>query len=176
MRKIAFVILAAVFLMAQVLPAWAAETYAPTYNHRGNIGTSGRIWQNAYFDNIIGNGTNATQYGFKRYVVSKTSSYSLTAADCGKVFNNQGATAAVVFDLPAVTSSTYQGCYYTFVVGTAKSVRIQPDTTDIILGATSAAGEKLGNATVGNSVTLTATSASEWTPTSIYGTWGDEGA
>jgi hypothetical protein len=176
MKRFAFVFLAAVFLMAQVMPVVAAEQYSPSYNHRGNIGDSGRIWQYGYFDNLIGDGTNAVQYGFKRYVVSKTSSYSLTAADCGKVFNNQGASAAIQFDLPALAASGLQGCFYTFIVGTAKSVKVNPSSasSDIISSLGSSVGDAIGNATVGGSITLLATSASEWVNVGSQGTWGDE--
>jgi hypothetical protein len=177
MKRFAFVFLAAVFLMAQVMPVVAAERYSPSYNHRGNIGDSGRIWQYGYFDKLIGDGTNASLYGFKHYVVSKTTSYSLTAADCGKVFNNQGASAAIQFDLPALAASGLQGCTYTFVVGTAKSIKVNPSSasSDIIPGLTGHVGDAIGCATVGGAITLMATSASEWTNVGNYQTWGDEG-
>jgi len=41
---------------------------------------------------------------YRRNVVAKTAAYTVTAAESGTIFTTQGATAAVVFTLPATTA------------------------------------------------------------------------
>ena len=41
---------------------------------------------------------------YRRNVVAKTADYTVTAAESGTIFTTQGATAAVIFTLPATTS------------------------------------------------------------------------
>jgi hypothetical protein len=41
---------------------------------------------------------------YRRNVVAKTANYTVTAAESGTIFTTQGATAAVVFTLPATTA------------------------------------------------------------------------
>jgi hypothetical protein len=93
---------------------------------------------------------------------------TLTAAKCGKTFYN---TAAVELDLPE--ASTVLGCRYTFVTLNASNFDIDPDDADQILVQTDAAGDRTRNATVGNSITLEAVSASQWAVVGILGTWSD---
>lgn len=64
------------------------------------------------------------------------------------------------------------GCRYTFVTTSGGSI-VDTDGTDQIIGLTNSAGDKITNATAGNSVTLEAVSANEWAPIAIYGTWAD---
>lgn len=94
---------------------------------------------------------------------------TLTAAQCGSVFKNSG---AVQVELPALSSSLI-GCEYTFITGNATNFDVNPADADSILGLTNAAGDAIRNATLGNSVTLKALSATGWAPIGIYGTWTD---
>jgi hypothetical protein len=41
---------------------------------------------------------------YRRKVVAKTANYTVTAAESGTIFTTQGATAAVIFTLPATTA------------------------------------------------------------------------
>jgi len=167
MNKRAFlgVFLAAVFVVSLVGPLMAAERYSPNKNHSGNIGTSGRIWQYGYFDNLVGDGTNATQYGFKRSVKEVATGTTLTAADCGKIIVN---TQSAEVTLPAPVA----GCDFWFYTRVANLV-VNPSTDAYYIRAhTNAAGDKLQNTTVGNALYLIATSTTEWMGFN-YGTWSD---
>lgn len=158
-------------LLAFALPAMSAQEVAPYRNHTGYVGNSTHIWQYGYFDKLVGDGTNATINGFRRVVTAKTASYSVTTADCGKVFSNYGATAAVYFDLPAV--STVTGCEYTFLVSAATSVIVNPNGTDYIKVMTNAAGDSLTNAVAGSVLRLFSDGYQWWPDGTAYGTWSD---
>lgn len=93
---------------------------------------------------------------------------TLTKAQCGSTFYN---TAAVELDLPE--ASTVIGCRYTFVTLNASNFDVDPDAADIILVQTDAAGDRIRNATLGNTITLEAVSASQWAVVGILGTWTD---
>lgn len=93
---------------------------------------------------------------------------SLTSAQCGQTFYNSG---AVALNLPE--ASTVIGCKYSFVTLNAANFDINPDDADQILVQTDAAGDMIRNATLGNTITLQAVSASQWVVTSILGTWTD---
>ena len=95
-------------------------------------------------------------YGFLQDRVLATAT-TLTAAQCGKTFYNGG---AVEVELPEV--STVLGCRYTFIVANASNFHVDPDAADIILILASAAGDRILSATLGQSVTLEALSATEW--------------
>lgn len=123
-----------------------------------SIGTTGHI---------SGLGSNQ-MVGFAR-PITQAAAVSLTLAQCGGIFRNAGAIQPV---LPE--ASTVLGCSYTFTTANASNFDINPaDGTDYIQGLTNAAGDAIRNATVGNSVTLTAVTADLWVATAIYGTWSD---
>lgn len=159
-------------LLAFALPAMSAQEVAPYRNHTGYVGNSTHVWQYGYFDKLVGDGTNATINGFRKVVTAKTASYSVTAADCGKVFSNYGAAPAVTFDLPSV--STVTGCQYTFLVSAASSVIVSPYGTDYIKVMTDAGGDSLSNKTAG-SVLKVISDGNNWYPDgAAYGTWVDQ--
>ncbi len=117
---------------------------------------------------ISGDGT-IVMGGFKRPRVLIAASASADVTQCGSVFYNSGAAQV---DLPE--ASTVLGCSYTFATANASNFDANPaDGTDYIQGLTNAAGDMIRNATVGNSVTLTAISNDLWVATAIYGTWSD---
>lgn len=93
---------------------------------------------------------------------------TLTAAQCGSTFYNSG---AIEVDLP--DAGTVLGCRYTFITANASNFDVDPDAADQILVQTDAAGDKIRNATLGNSITLEAISASQWAVVGILGTWSD---
>lgn len=93
---------------------------------------------------------------------------TITAAQCGSTFYNSG---AVVINLPE--ASVVLGCRLTFVTMNASNFDVNPDNADQILVQTNAAGDAIRNATLGNSITLEAMSASQWAPVSVQGTWSD---
>lgn len=144
----------------------AVERISPYKNHTGNVGTSQRIWQYGYFDNLIGDGTNATEYGFKKSVKVLTTSETLTDADCGKVVT-YATNALVTVGLPDAVA----GLWFIIVNGPS-TVTINPQDADIILAHTNAAGDSLTNTTQGNAIMLVATSNSQWMGIN-YGTWTD---
>jgi hypothetical protein len=115
---------------------------------------------------IAGDGGD-TIVGFLKSRVAATAT-TLTIAQCGATIYNSG---AVQIELPE--ASTALGCRYTFVTANAANFDVNPDNADQILVATNAAGDAIRNATLGNSITIEATSASEWTEVAIIGTWSD---
>ncbi len=115
---------------------------------------------------ITGDGGDAIS-GFLQKQVAATA-VSITAAQCGSTFYNSG---AVQMDLPE--ASTVLGCRLTFVTANASNFDVNPDGGDIILLLTNSAGDAIRNATLGNSVTIQAMSASEWVQISAIGTWTD---
>lgn len=93
---------------------------------------------------------------------------TITSAQCGETFYNAG---AVQIELPE--ASAVLGCRLTFVTANASNFDINPDDADQILIQTNAAGDAMRNATLGNSITIQAISATQWTPIAVIGTWSD---
>lgn len=118
--------------------------------------------------NLSGLGSNKIVGFAKPLTPATVGGPAITLAQCGGIFYN---TAATQIDLPVAATSL--GCSYTFVTSVAFNFDINPNGTDSIEALTNAAGDAIRNATVGNSVTLTATDVGKWITTSIYGTWSD---
>jgi len=106
-------------------------------------------------------------YGFLNNQVAATAT-TITASQCGSSFINSG---AVQMELPE--ASTVLGCRLTFITGNASNFDVNPDDADQILVETNAAGDAIRNATLGNSITIEAISASEWVVISVIGTYAD---
>jgi hypothetical protein len=96
------------------------------------------------------------------------SATTITASQCGATFYNAG---AIEIELPE--ASAVIGCRLTFVTLNAAAFDVDPDAADQILVQTNAAGDKISNATLGNTITLQAVSASQWVVVGILGTWTD---
>ena len=113
---------------------------------------------------IVGDGA-TEMVGVKYDVVdsSATSPYAVTIAMSGTVFYNSQASH---FDLPE--ASTAIGTEYTFAVGNASNLDVNPDNADIILNAADSVGDMIRSSTVGDTVTLVAISASQWIVKSMY--------
>lgn len=173
MKKNAFlaVILAAVFAVSIVAPAMAVERISPNKNHSGNIGTSTRIWQYGYFDNLVGDSTNAYINGFRQKINAVTTSTSVALAKCGQIYSNKGASKTVQLDLPDV--STVSGCTFGIMVSVASSVYVNPYGQDYIKVMTNAAGDAITNAASGSFIMLIS-DGSQWFPHgTAYGSWVD---
>lgn len=97
-------------------------------------------------------------------------SVTATAAKCGGTYISSGITTIT---LPE--ASTVLGCRYTFIVGTANNLVIDPaDGTDQIVLLTDAAGDSLTADAVGESIVLEAIAADSWAPVGKeQGTWTD---
>jgi predicted RecA/RadA family phage recombinase len=106
----------------------------------------------------------------KLKVEAKTADYTVTAADRGKVFTNEGAAGAVVFSLPPATAGLGP---YTFVVETAQALRIDPngnETIGVETGVQGGAGKYVGSAIAGESLTIGCSDAGEWAILAAVGT------
>ena len=93
----------------------------------------------------------------------------LTELESGKVFTNEGVSAANYHTLPAARA----GLTYTFVVQDTDGIRVVAgagDTIRITASATPAAGY-VEAATIGNCITLVAINATEWVSIATVGTW-----
>ena len=74
-------------------------------------------------------------------------------------------------ELPEASAAL--GCRLTFITGNASNFDVNPDNADIILLLANSAGDAIRNATLGNSVTIEAISATEWAQIAVIGTWTD---
>lgn len=115
---------------------------------------------------VTGDG-NDVMPGFVQNRILATAT-TLTIAQCGSTVYNGG---AVVINLPE--ASTALGCRFTFITANASNFDINPDDADILLVSTNVAGDALRNATLGNSITLEAISASQWAQVAGNGTYTD---
>lgn len=115
----------------------------------------------------------------KRVVETKTASFTLTAADSGKIFLIDG-TASVVATLP----STALGLEYTLIVkqlpGSGAGTAFSPAAADKIIGnGFTAADDKdainsAASDALGDWLTVVGDGADGWYITSIKGTWARE--
>lgn len=118
-------------------------------------------------DRFVVDYTGSNGNGFLQNRVAATAT-TITESQCGSTFYNSG---AVEIELPE--ASAVLGCRLTFVTLNAANFDIDPDAADQILVQTNAAGDSIRNATLGNSITLEAVSASQWAVISVVGTWTD---
>lgn len=116
----------------------------------------------------VGDGATAMS-GFIRTIVDAgaTNPTTLTIADSGKVFMSS---QAVEFDLPDAAT----GLEYTFVVGHASNLHVDPAAGDTILYGGCSAGDRLVADAVGETLTLVGISATQWAVKSVIGTWTDD--
>lgn len=132
-----------------------------------NVGGKFKMELDAILDmDLAGDGSDQL-VGFLSNRVLATAT-TLTAAQCGSTIYNGG---AIEIELPE--ASTVLGCRFTFVTLNAANFDVDPDAADQVLVQTDAAGDKIRNATLGNSITIEAVSASQWAVVGILGTWAD---
>ncbi len=134
-----------------------------SYVSKFKVSTGGNL---TVVGSVTGDGGDAMS-GFLQKQVAATAT-TITAAQCGSTFINTG---AVAINLPE--ASTVLGCRLTFITGNASNFDVNPDDADQILVETNAAGDSMRNATLGNSITVEAISASQWAPVAVSGTWSD---
>lgn len=107
-------------------------------------------------------------------VEDHTADDTLTVYESGTVHTNTGASGTIVFTLPP----SVVGLEYTFVVGAAQALRIDPDGTETIslpsTGVPGAAGKYLGCSTVGATVRLVCGVTGNWNVVGSTGTWTAE--
>lgn len=103
-----------------------------------------------------------------------TANFTLTPQDSGSLHTTYGATGTVVATLPAATV----GLEYSFEVGAAQELRLDPDGTETIAlpstGAQSAAGKYITANAAGEGVHIRCTKAGQWSVVSYIGTWTAE--
>jgi hypothetical protein len=87
-----------------------------------------------------------------RWTEAKTASYTCTKYDSGTIFHTTGATAAVVFTLPAISDGPF---YFLFISGADVDMTVTAQTADTIVTyndlnadsiAFSTSSEKIGGA------------------------------
>jgi hypothetical protein len=107
-------------------------------------------------------------------VEAHTAGDTLTASESGSVHTNTGASGAVTIVLPAATV----GLRYTFAVGAAQQLRIDPNGTETISlpssGVPGAAGKYLVADAIGETVQLACLIAGNWAVLGYTGTWTAE--
>jgi len=107
-------------------------------------------------------------------VSEKTASYSVTAAETGTTFTNEGASGSVEFDLPdAATGLIY--CFANAESG-GYTILVDPTGSDQIPALTDSAGDRAeaGENDVGHTICLHAIDEVYWIIRSYYGaSWAD---
>lgn len=158
-----------VALALSLVPAFAEQVLTTT-NGKGSIGKPGVAWRAAYIQTLDGDATGSAS-GYLMLAAAKTASYSIAAADCGKLIT-ASTSGAKEFDLPSVATIS-AGWSISIANSGGATLTVNPYGTDsTILGLTNAAGDAISNSTVGNTITLVYT-AQGWVNKSSYGTWAD---
>lgn len=118
-------------------------------------------------------GGSASITSFSTYpaVVVSVDTFSATAEQVGDyIICNTGDAGAQVITLPDAVA----GMKVTVVLTAAQDVDINPQTADVILGLTNAAGDAISSAaTIGNFITLVAVDGTNWIAVGSSGTWTD---
>ena len=122
-----------------------------------------------YMNNTAGAGREG-----RIYVAARTANTTITPVESGCAFTNTGATGAVVFALPPALP----GLRYTFGVGAAQALRIDPNGTETVslpsTGAPGAGGKYLQASDIGATVALVCLKAGNWSVAGYTGTWTAE--
>src|SRR4051794_33522254 len=102
-------------------------------------------------------------------VVVDADGRTITVAESGSVYSNEGASAIAPFILPPAAASLN----YSFIVQDADGIRVTAASGDTIRIAGTASGlaGKIENTTIGSTVKLTAINATEWIGSVGAGTW-----
>lgn len=102
-------------------------------------------------------------------VVAQTTDVTLAAADNGKTFTNEGASAKVLFTLPTAAA----GYRFKFAVLDTDGLRVTAAAGDTIrnAAAVSAAAGYVENTAIGSYVEIESLNATDWLVTQAIGTW-----
>lgn len=84
----------------------------------------------------------------RRRVVAKTASYTVTIADNGTIFTNEGAGALVTFTLPDVAAA--KGCHYKFFAADNDGIKVASAVGDILVVFNDAAADSVALSTSGD--------------------------
>lgn len=107
-------------------------------------------------------------------VEAHTASDTLTVDENGTAHTNTGAAGAITLTLPPATV----GLRFTFGVGAAQALQINPDGTETIslpsTGVPAAAGKFISADAVGETVDLVCLKAGNWNVVGFTGTWTAE--
>lgn len=109
------------------------------------------------------------ELGYLQYVVDKTAAYTVTVAESGALFTNDGASDVITFTLPAAS----EGLIYTFLEQDNHVVYVDPDGTEQIMSETGTAGDYIVSTAQYDSITLVS-DGSNWYVTEVIGTWDEE--
>jgi hypothetical protein len=99
-------------------------------------------------------------------VLGKTADYTITTGNTGDLITT---TNAITLTLPAAAV----GLNYCIFNGDGNDIVIAPDSSDQIHTLTNAAGDRLTNTTVGDSICLVAIDGVYWAALERVGTWSD---
>lgn len=102
-------------------------------------------------------------------VIVDADNRTVSTAESGAIFSNEGAVALDVFTLPAAAA----GLRYTFIVQDADGIKVLAvgDDTIRIAGSVSGAAGFAQSTTIGSVLTIVAINATEWMAISSSGTW-----
>lgn len=109
----------------------------------------------------------------ERTVEVKVADYTVTVADCGKTFTNEGDAGVQTYALPPATL----GLWYRFVVKAAQELRLDPNLTETIAldtGVQQAAGKYITANAIGERISIECVKAGEWDTFDPIGTWTAE--
>lgn len=152
-----------------VLHLWADEGDDNADKFSFTSAASGNVLQIKNNTSVLGVITSGgASYGLKQNQIA-SSATTLTVAQCGSTIVSGG---AHTMDLPE--ASTALGCRYTFIVGNASALTVNPDNGDTIMLLANSAGDAISADAIGESVVIEAISASAWAPVGAEkGTWSD---
>ena len=105
------------------------------------------------------------------YVTDVVTNTTLTADSCGTYITNAGAVLTPTLTLPAL--STASNCALCLHTATAQLWYLDPSGADRIAVLTDANGDKISNATAGNSIYLLDNGAATWYAITYSGAWTD---
>lgn len=78
-------------------------------------------------------------------------SRDVTAADCGKILTNAGATGAITLTLPDASESL-KGVNFRMVVRAAQNFKVATETVDTLVSRADAAADSILSAEIGNEI------------------------
>lgn len=87
-------------------------------------------------------------------IVPKTANYTVNPLvdRCGTIFTNRGATGAVTFTLPSLSSGQYLGLYYDFLGIADQNIVVAAPVADTLVAFNDAAADSVSLATAGNKI------------------------
>lgn len=106
--------------------------------------------------------------GFKTVVIDKAAAYTVTVAESGALFTNDGASGAITFTLPSLAG----GLRYCFTANDNQTVAVDPAASEQILSETNAGGDQITSGAQFDVICLVGVTDG-WLPVETTGTWAD---